>query len=99
MHDAKEDGNTFLAMTVAQSDASERGSASPTTGALLVYFLRLGTLGFGGPIALVAYMQRDLVDQRRWVAIDPATHRVYAPEQEEDGKAVARMIVYEAISH
>lgn len=68
MHDPKEDGNTFLAMTVAQSDASERGSASPTTGALLVYFLRLGTLGFGGPIALVAYMQRDLVDQRRWVS-------------------------------
>lgn len=33
------------------------------------------------------------------LAIDPATHRVYAPEQEEDGKAVARMVVYEAISH
>ena len=31
------------------------------------------------------------------LAIDPATHRVYAPEQEEDGKAVARMVVYEAI--
>jgi DNA-binding beta-propeller fold protein YncE len=33
------------------------------------------------------------------VAIDPATHRVYAPEQEEDGKAVARMVVYEAVNH
>lgn len=33
------------------------------------------------------------------LAIDPATHRVYAPEQEEDGKAVARMVVFEAISH
>jgi DNA-binding beta-propeller fold protein YncE len=31
------------------------------------------------------------------LAIDPETHRVYAPEQEEDGKPVARMIVYEAI--
>jgi chromate transporter len=30
------------------------------------YFLRLGTLGFGGPIALVGYMQRDLVEDRRW---------------------------------
>ena len=29
------------------------------------------------------------------LAVDPATHRVYAPEQEEDGKPVARMIVYE----
>ena len=35
---------------------------------LLLYFLRLGTLGFGGPIALAGYMQRDLVEQRRWVS-------------------------------
>jgi len=28
---------------------------------LLVYFLRLGTLGFGGPIALAGHMQKDLV--------------------------------------
>ena len=33
---------------------------------LLRYFLRLGTFGFGGPIALVGYMQRDLVERRRW---------------------------------
>jgi DNA-binding beta-propeller fold protein YncE len=29
------------------------------------------------------------------LAVDPATHRVYVPEQEEDGKPVARMIIYE----
>lgn len=34
----------------------------------LLYFLRLGTLGFGGPIALVGYMQRDLMEERRWVS-------------------------------
>jgi len=33
---------------------------------LLLYFLRLGTFGFGGPIALAGYMQRDLVEERRW---------------------------------
>ncbi|WP_437329351.1 chromate transporter [Sorangium sp. So ce381] len=33
---------------------------------LLRYFLYLGALGFGGPIALVGYMQRDLVERRRW---------------------------------
>jgi chromate transporter len=32
-----------------------------------VYFLRLGTLGFGGPIALTAAMQRDLIESRGWV--------------------------------
>ncbi|MBC3885121.1 chromate transporter [Undibacterium griseum] len=35
---------------------------------LLLYFLRLGTLGFGGPVALVGYMHRDLVEQRGWIA-------------------------------
>jgi chromate transporter len=38
----------------------------PTTVALLKYFLYLGSLGFGGPVALVGYMQRDLVEQRQW---------------------------------
>ena len=32
------------------------------------------------------------------LAVDAVTHRVYAPEQEEDGKAVARMVVYEALN-
>jgi chromate transporter len=32
------------------------------------YFLRLGTFGFGGPIALTVAMQRDLVQGRRWIA-------------------------------
>ncbi len=34
---------------------------------LILYFLRLGTLGFGGPVALVGYMRRDLVEQRGWI--------------------------------
>lgn len=33
----------------------------------LRYFLGLGTWGFGGPIASVGYMQRDLVDRRQWL--------------------------------
>ena len=35
-------------------------------GQIAGYFLRLGTTGFGGPIALAGYMQRDLVERRRW---------------------------------
>src|SRR3954468_22118592 len=35
--------------------------------AFLLYFLRLGAFGFGGPIALAGYMQRDLVEARGWI--------------------------------
>jgi chromate transporter len=34
---------------------------------LVRYFLFLGTLGFGGPVALAGFMHRDLVEQRRWI--------------------------------
>src|SRR5216684_8319208 len=33
----------------------------------LVYFVRLGTFGFGGPIALAARMEKDLVEERGWI--------------------------------
>ena len=35
---------------------------------LIVYFLKLGSIGFGGPVALVGYMHRDLVENRNWIS-------------------------------
>jgi chromate transporter len=35
---------------------------------LVRYFLKLGALGFGGPVALVGYMHRDLVEGRKWIS-------------------------------
>ena len=52
-------------MSAAQPSA-ETAHGERTLGGLVRYFLRLGGLGFGGPIALVGYMQRDLVEERRW---------------------------------
>jgi chromate transporter len=34
---------------------------------LTAYFLKLGAIGFGGPVALVGYMRRDLVEARKWI--------------------------------
>jgi chromate transporter len=50
-------------------------------GDLLLYFLKLGAVGFGGPIALVGYMERDLVAQRGW----------FTKEQYLRGLAVAQL--------
>lgn len=43
-----------------------RSTASLTQ--FVLYFLKLGCIGFGGPIALIGYMQRDLVDERKWIS-------------------------------
>ncbi len=41
--------------------------ARTPTAELVRYFLRLGLLGFGGPVALVGPMERELVTERRWL--------------------------------
>src|SRR5258708_16481823 len=48
--------------------ARGRGEAQPKLRDFLVYFLRLGALGFGGPIALAGHMQKGLVEKWKWVA-------------------------------
>ncbi|WP_194715633.1 chromate transporter [Noviherbaspirillum soli] len=48
---------------------------------IVLYMLRLGALGFGGPVALVGYMQRDLVEDRQWIT----------QEDYKEGLALAQM--------
>src|SRR5215472_15674739 len=43
------------------------GSVGPRIIDLVLYYLRLGTLGFGGPVALCGQMERDLVEERGWL--------------------------------
>ena len=35
---------------------------------LIAYFLKLGTIGFGGPVALAGYMKRDFAERRAWLS-------------------------------
>src|SRR5262249_4933733 len=35
---------------------------------MVQYMAKLGTIGFGGPVALVGYMYRDLVEDRKWIS-------------------------------
>src|SRR5919202_6498301 len=57
-------------MAGRQATAEPPGAAwdppARTLAGLVRYFLKLGSSGFGGPIALVGYMHRDLVEDRRW---------------------------------
>ncbi|HSP14020.1 MAG TPA: chromate transporter [Thermoanaerobaculia bacterium] len=54
-------------------------AGAPSLRAFALYFLRLGALGFGGPVALANAMRRDLVDGRGWLTA----------EEYEDGLALA----------
>jgi len=48
---------------------------------LTKYFLKLGTWGFGGPVALVGYMHRDLVEDKHWLT----------EEEYKEGLALAQL--------
>ena len=48
---------------------------------LIFYFLKLGSTGFGGPVALVGYMHRDLVEKRKWIS----------EEEYKEGLALAQL--------
>jgi chromate transporter len=56
-------------MAVSNSTLAER-PVDTRLWPLTAYFLKLGTVGFGGPVALVGFMHRDLVEQRRWITED-----------------------------
>jgi chromate transporter len=57
------------------------------------YFLWLGTVGFGGPIALAGHMQQDLVDDRGWIRKEDYLEGL-ALAQLAPGPLVAQLAIY-----
>src|SRR5215468_290809 len=60
---------------------------------LVLYFLKLGTTGFGGPVALVGYMHRDLVEKRKWISEDDYREGL-ALAQLAPGPLAAQLAIY-----
>ena len=67
--------------------------ARATLREFILYFLKLGTLGFGGPIALAGYMERDLVEERGWIAPDDYKQGL-ALAQLAPGPLAAQLAIY-----
>jgi chromate transporter len=53
---------------IVEQQPAESTLAQVSLSRLVAYFLKLGAVGFGGPIALAGHMQRDLVEGRGWVS-------------------------------
>lgn len=75
-------------------------SISPayTLRSLTLYFLKLGTTGFGGPVALVGYMHRDLVEKRKWINEDEYKEGL-ALAQLAPGPLAAQLAIYLGFVH
>lgn len=60
---------------------------------LVIYFLKLGTWGFGGPVALIGYMHRDLVEDKKWIAEEDYKEGL-ALAQLAPGPLAAQLAIY-----
>lgn len=69
-----------------------------TLRALILYFLKLGTIGFGGPVALVGYMYKDLVENKKWIS-DEEYKEGLALAQLAPGPLAAQLGIYIGYVH
>ncbi|ABG59418.1 chromate transporter [Cytophaga hutchinsonii] len=65
---------------------------------LIIYFLKLGTWGFGGPVALVGYMHRDLVETKKWISEEDYKEGM-ALSQLAPGPLAAQLCIYIGYVH
>jgi chromate transporter len=65
---------------------------------LFFYFLKLGAIGFGGPVALIGYMHRDLVEDRKWIS-EEEYRQGLALAQLAPGPLAAQLAIYLGFVH
>ncbi|HMI66978.1 MAG TPA: chromate transporter [Cyclobacteriaceae bacterium] len=65
---------------------------------LIIYFLKLGTWGFGGPVALIGYMHRDLVENKKWIGEEDYKEGL-ALSQLAPGPLAAQLAIYLGYVH
>jgi chromate transporter len=69
-----------------------------TLSALIKYFLKLGSTGFGGPVALVGYMNKDLVENKKWISEEEYKQGL-ALAQLAPGPLAAQLSIYLGFVH
>ena len=79
--------------TTLEPPAESVSILRPSPRALFQYFLMLGATGFGGPIALVGYMEREFVDRRRWATAQELRDGL-AFSQLAPGPLAAQLAIY-----
>jgi chromate transporter len=80
-------------MTSVESGSGKTTGAQASLAEFVGYFLWLGAVGFGGPIALAGHMQQDLVDKRRWVSSEDYVEGL-ALAQLAPGPLAAQLAIY-----
>lgn len=80
-------------MALLDSESAKVETTRPSLAEFVGYFLWLGTVGFGGPIALAGHMQQDLVDKRQWVSSEDYVEGL-ALAQLAPGPLAAQLAIY-----
>jgi chromate transporter len=90
------DGNSNHKNNIAMNQ--KESAPSYTLKELILYFLKLGTWGFGGPVALVGYMHRDLVENKKWISEEDYKEGM-ALSQLAPGPLAAQLSIYLGYVH
>src|SRR5688572_28915564 len=91
-------GLTCTPKPVNKKNMEQQTKPAYSVAQLTKYFLKLGTIGFGGPVALVGYMHRDLVEQRKWITEEDYKEGL-ALAQLAPGPLAAQLAIYLGYVH